>query len=99
MDRRPRTQARPAVGDEFDDAQPLARLQPRGEGYTGNIGSAFRLDDHPGWPLDVMIHRRPDAHAADPGMMDQEPNGAFSQVLLALERRRSEEHTSELQSR
>ena len=28
VDRRSRMQARPAVGDEFDDAQPLTRLQP-----------------------------------------------------------------------
>src|SRR5436853_4300380 len=32
VDGRPRPQARPAVGDELNDAQPLARLQPGGYG-------------------------------------------------------------------
>ena len=61
-------------------------FKPRGDGHTGDIGEAFRLDDHPGWPLDVVVHRRPDAQAADPGVMDQQPAGALRLVLLALER-------------
>src|SRR6266699_3875320 len=86
VDGRPRTQTRPAVGNELDDAQPLARLQPRGGGHTGDIGDTFGRDDRLGWPLDAVVHRHPDAQAADPGMMDQEPAGALRQVLLTLER-------------
>ncbi len=86
MDGRPRTQARPAVGDELDDAQPLAGLQPSGDGHTGDIGDAFGRDDHLGWPLDAVVHRCSDAQAADPGVMDQKPTVALRQVLLTLER-------------
>ena len=85
VDRRSRKQARPAVGDEFDDAQPLTRLQPGSDGHTGDIGEAFRLDDHLGWPLDTVVHCHPDAQAADPSVMDQQPDSSLSLVLLALE--------------
>ena len=88
LDRRPRTQARPAVGDEFDDAQLFTRLQPRGDGHTGDIGGTYRLDDHLGWPLDAVVHRHPDAQAADPSVMDQEPESALCLVHFALERGR-----------
>src|SRR5450755_1267171 len=36
-----RAQARPAIGDELDDAQPLARLQPSSDGDAHDIGVAF----------------------------------------------------------
>ena len=88
MDGRPRTQARPAVGNEFDDAQPLAWHQPSGDGHTGDIGGAIRLDDHSGGSLDVVIHCRPDAQTTDPRVMDHEPEGAPREMLLALKRGR-----------
>ena len=85
MDGRSRTQARPTVGDEFDDAQSLARLQPSSDGHADDVGGAFRFDDHSGWSFDAVVHGCSDAHTADPGVMDQKPDGALSQVFLGLE--------------
>src|SRR5579875_322008 len=59
MDGRSRTQARPAIGNQFNDTQALAGPQPARNRHTHDILRASRLDEHSGWPLDVMVHYGP----------------------------------------
>src|SRR5258708_9499165 len=73
VNRGPRALARPAIGQEFDDAQPLARLQRGSDDDADNIGRVLRLNNGLGWPLNVMIHRGAYSETADSRVMHQEP--------------------------
>lgn len=86
-ERRRRAAARPAVGEELDDAEPLARFEVRGDRDPAEV--AVRLgnaDIRSVRPVHHVVHRRGEPEPASPGGMDQHDLRAQVACQLRLER-------------
>jgi hypothetical protein len=68
---RHRALPRPAVGQELDDPQPVARFEVGGDGEACQVRLAHHTRLGDGWPLDDVVHPRPHAQLAGPRRVDE----------------------------
>ena len=76
---RPRTLRRPAVGDELDQAQPLARLEGGGDRHAPEVGEALGRDVRRRRGPITVVHGHGDPQAA-PGRGVQESRGGTGRI-------------------
>jgi hypothetical protein len=85
-DRRQRTPAGPAVGQQLDHRQLLAGLQDAGDRGAGPVAVRFGAHVGLGRPVDLVAHRGAQPKPAALGARDQLGAGVVEEPLLDLQR-------------
>ena len=84
--RRQRPLARPPVGEELDDPQPLPRFQLGAHRQPGQVRLTLRRRDGPFGPIDQVVHRGGHQQPARPRPMHQAGTQLVVHMMLCYER-------------
>jgi hypothetical protein len=82
-----RTLARPAVGEELDQAQPLPGLEVGGDGHATDVGRALAQRLRPRWAFDEVVHPGGEDQLAPFGGVGEDDARDVVGEVLGLQRR------------